>query len=104
MTTAYSEWTKQVQDKIQWRLLPIAATNEVLKVFMYGAKKYLPGNWEKVENMDQAITYWEAAIRHLMKWQEGESIDPESGLSHLAHAGCDVLILLALELTGKTQR
>ena len=31
-----------------------------------------------------------AVLRHLSAWHGGEDIDPESGLSHLAHAGCGI--------------
>jgi hypothetical protein len=36
-----------------------------------------------------------AAIgRHLTDWQIGEDVDPEDGLSHLAHAAWNCLALL----------
>lgn len=41
-----------------------------------------------------------AALRHLFAWIGGEDKDPESGLSHLAHAGCCVLFALTHELQG----
>jgi hypothetical protein len=41
-----------------------------------------------------------AVLRHTFAWMRGESIDPESGLSHLAHAACGLLFLLAYELNN----
>jgi hypothetical protein len=41
-----------------------------------------------------------AALRHLWAWYRGEKADPETGLSHLAHAACCVLFLLTYELKG----
>lgn len=63
----------------------------------FGAGKYAPRNWE------QGITYsrvWSAAMRHLTAWWQGEDSDVETGLSHLAHAGCCVLFLLAFTKRG----
>lgn len=37
-----------------------------------------------------------AALRHLSAWARGQDTDTESGLPHLAHAACCVLMLLAL--------
>ncbi len=49
-------------------------------------------NWEK--GMDWHKLY--APIqRHLWKWWQGEELDEESGLHHLAHAACDILMLQA---------
>jgi hypothetical protein len=70
---------------------------EIVKVLEFGAKKYDVDNWQRVP---QARTrYFDAAMRHLIAWREGESTDAESGLHHLAHAGCCVVFLLWFELT-----
>ena len=39
-------------------------------------------------------------LRHIFAWASGERVDAESGLSHLAHAGANVLFLLTYELKG----
>jgi hypothetical protein len=39
------------------------------------------------------LKYWDAAIRHLTAWRDGEDND-ESELSHIAHAAASCLILL----------
>ena len=41
-----------------------------------------------------------ALYRHMLAWQEGEDVDAETGLNHMAHAGCNVLFLLAYQLYG----
>ncbi len=82
--------------KRQWRLLPWAAVDQIVGVLTEGARKYAPDNWRKVP--DWRGRYFDAALRHLAAWQRGEANDPEWGYSHLAHAGCCVLFLLALEL------
>ena len=57
------------------------------------------GNWRYVENPQ--TRYYDAAMRHLLAWFEGEKNDEETGLNHLAHAGCDILFLLWFDLTKK---
>lgn len=81
--------------KPRWSLLPFGAIRSVVEVLEYGARKYSPGNWRLVENARER--YFDATLRHLTAWWQGETNDPESGLPHLAHAACCVLFLLALE-------
>lgn len=82
-----------------WHLLPWRAVGDVVGVLTYGAKKYAPDNWQKVE--DWRKRYFAAAVRHLTAWFDGQKIDPESGHHHLAHAGCCVLFLLFLDQKDK---
>lgn len=86
--------------KDRWGLLPWDAVREIVRVLTHGAKEYAPGNWVHVpEARDR---YFEALMRHLTAWYyDGKTIDPQFGLHHLAHAGCDLLFLLALSLRGK---
>lgn len=81
-----------------WGLLPFRAVLEIVKVLTWGhrVKGYPANNWQNVP--DLRTRYFEAIMRHLTAWWEGEQNDPESGLSHLAHAGCCVLFLLWFEL------
>lgn len=85
--------------KARWGLLPFKATALVVDVLTYGARKYEPENWRRVENPGER--YFDAAMRHLTAWKQGEEIDPESGKPHLAHAGCCVLFMLELEETER---
>jgi hypothetical protein len=62
---------------------------------MFGKKKYGANNWMKLENAPER--YYNALMRHMTAWWGGESIDPESGYSHLAHAGCCLIFLLWFE-------
>jgi len=78
--------------KLEFSLLPWAATQQVVKVLMYGAKKYAPDNWRHVPNPQKR--YFDAAMRHLIAWHGGEVNDPESGHPHLAHAACCLLFIL----------
>lgn len=62
-----------------------------------GAKKYAPGNWAL--GMKWSRVYG-ALQRHLNAWWGGESKDPESGRSHLWHACCCLMFLVAYEARG----
>jgi hypothetical protein len=82
--------------KPQWSLLPFKALREVVDVLTYGAKKYAPDNWKKVPNAKQR--YIDAGFRHFTAYAGGEKLDSETGKSHLAHAICCLLYLLAFEV------
>lgn len=85
--------------KLDYSLVPFEAMDEVVKVLMYGAQKYERENWRHVPEARQR--YSAAALRHMTAHIRGETTDQETGLSHLAHAGCCVLFLLALEQGAK---
>ena len=89
------EGVKYDGDKIRWSLLPLGAVREVVEVLEYGAHKYAPDNWRKVPNKE--ARYWDAAMRHIVEWKIGNSLDSETNKSHLAHAACCLLYLLACE-------
>lgn len=62
----------------------------IAKVLTFGAVKYGLHNWRKGLAWSRA---YDAMQRHLTAWYEGEDIDPESGLSHLDHAGAELMFL-----------
>jgi hypothetical protein len=66
--------------------------SQVLDVLEYGANKYAPDNWRKVD--DAHSRYVNAAMRHLVTYMQGEAKDEESGMSHLAHAACSLLFAM----------
>jgi hypothetical protein len=81
--------------KRDFTLLPWGGVEEIVKVLEFGAAKYSRDNWKHVEGAQHRYT--KAAFRHLIAYNNGEINDPESGLPHLAHLGCCILFLLALE-------
>jgi hypothetical protein len=91
--------TKLDEGKASWSLLPFGPVKDIVAVLDYGAKKYAPDNWKQVENPRKR--YFNATMRHLTAWWEGERNDPESGLTHLAHAGCCLLFLAAFDKETK---
>jgi len=82
--------------KLAWHLLPLKPIKEIVKVLMFGAEKYGVANWQELDNPRDR--YWDACVRHLTNWKLGERVDPETGYSHLAHAGCCIVFLLWFEL------
>lgn len=82
--------------KPRFSLLPWASVLEVVKVLEFGAAKYAEDNWQKVP--DASRRYFDAAMRHMVAWREGETLDPESGFHHLAHATCCLLFMLWFEV------
>ena len=91
-----SEGRKFDSEKARWDLLPLRATEAIVEVLTYGAEKYEPDNWQRVPAAEDRYTA--AALRHIAAWRLGETHDPESGLHHLAHAGCCLLFLLSAEV------
>lgn len=85
-----SEAKKFDSEKPKISLVPHSALIEVARVMTFGAAKYGPYNWK--QGMDWSRLY-SAAQRHQMQFWMGEDIDPESGIHHLAHAACNILML-----------
>ena len=88
-------------DKPRMDLLPPLAILEVAKVLAFGAKKYAPGNWKKVDDLQNRYTA--AALRHIMDHMINDGTDPESGIDTLAHAICCLMFKLEDKL-GKDQK
>lgn len=78
--------------KMRYDLLLEEAEEELVAVLTFGCEKYEAHGWRKVD--DRTARYYAALRRHLAKWRQGERLDPETGLLHLAHALCCLLFLL----------
>ena len=83
--------------KLEYGLLPPHALDEVVQVLTVGAKKYARDNWRYVE--DGPRRYFDAAQRHLWAYKRGELTDPETGISHIAHAICSLMFIADLDAT-----
>jgi hypothetical protein len=77
--------------KLEYGLLPPLALEETVKVLTFGAQKYERDNWQKVP--DSKRRYFDALQRHVWAWKQGEQVDQESGIHHLAHAMCCLMFL-----------
>lgn len=84
--------TKYDGEKGRWDLLPWGPLGEIVKVLTFGARKYDDDNWQQVSEAQRR--YLAALLRHVVAFADGERLDPESGLHHLAHAGSCLLFLM----------
>ena len=91
-----SEGKKFDSNKPRMDLLPPKAILETAKVLSFGAQKYDPENWRLLDNLQSRYTA--GALRHIFAHMDGEKLDPETGLSHMAHALCCLLFKLEIEL------
>lgn len=97
-----AEGKKYDGEKPRMYLLPPKALTEVAKVLTFGANKYDEDNWKKLDNLQNRYTG--AALRHIFAHMDGEELDPETGLDHLAHALCCLLFKLEAKLeNGKSK-
>ena len=87
---------KYDSEKPKMNLLPPKAIVEVAKVLTFGAQKYDAENWRKLDDLQNRYTA--GALRHIFAHMDGEKLDPETGLSHMAHALCCLLFKLEIEL------
>jgi len=89
---------KHDSGKAPMNLLSREALEQTAMVMAFGKEKYAAHNWRKGFQWSRPLS---AAMRHLMAFNDGEDKDPESGLSHLAHAACCIMFLLEFEKTHK---
>jgi hypothetical protein len=89
-----TEGRKDDQGKLPYHLIAPELLEDVAAVLDFGQKKYAPRNWEAGMAWHRPFS---ALMRHMWAWWRGEGVDPETGLSHLAHAACCVMFLLAYE-------
>lgn len=82
---------KHDTDKPPLSLVPSSLLLEMAKVLAQGADKYGEHNWRQGIHMSRLIS---AAMRHILAFNEGEDLDKESGLPHLAHAACEIAFAL----------
>lgn len=85
----------------QFSTMPIRVLWEVAVGMMEGAMKYGRHNYRHTGV--RATVYSDAAVGHIMQWQEGEDIDADSGLSHITKAICSLMVLRDGMLEGNFQ-
>lgn len=90
-----NEGVKYDLKKRRFSLLPTSALLAIVDVLEHGAQKYAPDNWKRVEGGSQR--YGDALLRHFYAWRQGETLDQDSGLHHLAHVACNAIFLLVLD-------
>ena len=71
--------------------VPIRVVAELGVAMTEGALKYGPYNYR--ESGVRGSIYFDATLRHLFAWWEGEDIDADSGLSHVTKAIASLTVL-----------
>lgn len=71
--------------------LPTGPAYEVALAMLEGARKYGRHNY-RIKGVRGSV-YYDAALRHLCEWWEGEDVDPDSGLNHIAKAIACLFVL-----------
>src|SRR3990167_8047416 len=70
--------------KVPFSTVPAEVIAEIGLAMLEGARKYGRHNYRIIGV--KASVYYDAALRHLTSWFEGQDIDPDSGLSHITKA------------------
>ena len=97
MATHLQEGAKNDQGKSAIGLVAPELLFAIGDILEFGARKYAARNWEK------GISYtrvFGGIMRHLWAWWARDEVDPETGKSHLWHAACGIMFLLAYEARG----
>lgn len=71
---------------------------QVGAALLYGGCKYGRHNYRPAGV--RASVYFDAVMRHLWAWWEGEDLDPDSGVTHLAHACAGLMVFMDSEMAG----
>lgn len=89
-------------------MIPLRALTGTARVFQYGGKKYAPGNFLLASKDDGALDrYASALLRHLEGMQDPNGlftaatvaeVDEESGLPHIDHAICSLIMLRSIAM------
>lgn len=86
-------------DKAPMSTVPAGVMAEVGLALLEGAAKYGRYNYRAMGV--RSTIYYDATMRHLIAWFEGEDIDPDSGLSHITKAIASLVVLRDAMRNGK---
>lgn len=81
--------------------LPMGVVAEMGAAMLEGAAKYGRHNYRGVGV--RASVYFDATMRHLISWWEGEDTDPDSGLSHVTKALVSLAVLRDAMMQSKCE-
>lgn len=73
---------------------------EVGLALLEGARKYGRHNWRSI-GVSESV-YFDAAMRHLWAYWEGEDVDCDSGLFHITKAIAGLMVLRDCQIQGLT--
>lgn len=95
----WTEGLKFDEGKVPYELLAPEFLEGVAEILRFGAEKYSARNWELGMNWSRPFG---ALMRHMWSWWNPfvSDLDEETGKSHLWHAGCCLMFLIAYEARG----
>lgn len=79
--------------------VPPVSLLELGAVLDDGKKKYGAMNWRQTPI--RASTYYNAILRHLFAWFDGEDLAEDSGLQHISHIMGNCAVMLDAKASGK---
>lgn len=77
--------------KVPFSTVPWPVVAEVGLAMLEGARKYGRHNYRAIGV--RASVYFDASMRHMTAWWEGQDTDPDSGLSHITKAIASLVVL-----------
>lgn len=86
--------TKLDVGKLRYDLIPPEALEALAEILTLGSIKYSDRNWEKGMKWGRVFG---AMMRHAWSWWRGQTLDPESGKSHMWHVLCNAAFLTTYE-------
>ena len=89
-TTSSTGGEKGVKPE-RYSLIPVPALDIMAKLYGFGAEKYAAHNWRKGYEWSKSF---DSLFRHATAALNGEDIDPETGLPHLAGAAFHCFTLM----------
>lgn len=87
--------------KVPFSTVPARVIAEVGLAMLEGAAKYGRHNYRDAGV--RASIYYDAVMRHLTAWWEGQDIDPESGIPHVVKAMAGLTVLRDSMINGNWQ-
>jgi len=83
------------EGKPRFDLIPGDALEQLAILYTRGAQKYEANNWLKGKEYG---SFFAALQRHAWKWKQGEDIDEETGVNHMAAVAWNAIALLTYQL------
>lgn len=84
----------ETKPKVDYILHYPRAIELIARILEIGEIKYAPLNWKKGGNTNES--YLAAALRHMLKFVDGEIFDKEYGTHHIGHAIWNLMTMFEL--------
>jgi len=77
--------------KVPMSTIPAPVMAELGVAMLEGAMKYGRHNYRVIGV--RGSVYYDAVMRHMLSWWEGENVDPDSGVNHIVKAIASLVVL-----------